>query len=248
MNDGALPLPPPALRFMNEDDERFLATGDGIVSDLLDLCGLRTDSVVLDLGSGYGRVDHALWRRGYRGDYLGLDPLRRHVKCCRRTLTKATGGALRFKHVDVENARYNPKGRLRADSVRFDVADASVDVVVVASVFTHMYPRDVRHYLSELGRLLKPSGRALATFFALDETWREAETAGRSSLPMPFELEPGCRFHRESDPLHAIGYAPTWIRGEVDGAGLRIFACRLGTWCRRAAALGYQDTFVLEHR
>ena len=132
--------------------------------------------------------------------------------------------------------------------MRFDVADASVDVVVLASVFTHMYPRDVRHYLGELGRLLKPSGRALATFFALDETWREAETADRSSLPMPFELEPGCRFHRESDPLHAIGYAPTWIRGEVDGAGLRIFACRLGTWCRRAAALGYQDTFVLEHR
>jgi len=56
MNDAALPLPPPALRFMNEDDERFLATRDGIVSDLLDLCGLRTDGVVLDLGSGYGRV------------------------------------------------------------------------------------------------------------------------------------------------------------------------------------------------
>jgi SAM-dependent methyltransferase len=63
-----LPLPPAELRFMGEDDERFAAIGDGIVVDMIELCALRADAAVLDIGSGYGRVAHALARRGFEGE------------------------------------------------------------------------------------------------------------------------------------------------------------------------------------
>jgi len=242
-----LPLPPAALRFMGEDDEQFAAIGDGIVADLIELCALRADAAVLDVGSGYGRVAHALSRRGFEGAYLGLEILPRHVAWCSEAITPASpGGRLEFRHLDVRNERYNPTGSTSATEASFGVEDASVDVAVLTSVFTHMYPAEIVRYLGELRRVLAPGARALTTFFALDETWREAQLAGPGTLPMPHVLDATCRYHSAEDPLHAIGYAPAWIRQAVSAAGLQVYATRLGDWCGRPAARGYQDTFVLE--
>jgi SAM-dependent methyltransferase len=241
-----LPLPPMELRFMGEDDDKFNAIGDMIVADMIELCALRADAAVLDVGSGYGRVAHALWRREFEGGYLGLEILRRHVDWCSEQITPASGGRLAFAHLDVRNARYNPAGATAAEDVTFDVADDSIDVAVLTSVFTHMYAVEIQRYLSELRRVLRPGARALTTFFALDETWREAQLAGQGALPMTHVLDAHCRYHNADDPLHAIGYTPAWIRGSAADAGLRVFAARLGGWCGRRGAMGYQDTFVLE--
>jgi SAM-dependent methyltransferase len=242
----SLPMPPMELRFMAEDDEKFNAIGDGIVVDMIELCALRADAAVLDVGSGYGRVAHALWRREFEGAYLGLEILKRQVDWCSAEITPASDGRLRFAHLDVRNTRYNPDGALPAEEVSFAVADASVDVAVLTSVFTHMYPAEIRRYMHELARVLAPGARALTTFFALDETWREAQLAGRGGLPMTHALDAHCRYHNADDPLHAIGYTPAWIRDAVGDAGLRVFATRLGGWCGRRAGMGYQDTLVLE--
>lgn len=231
---------------MGEDDERFLAIGADLVADLIGLCGLREDSTVLDIGSGYGRVAHALWRQGHTGDYLGLDILPQHVGWCRQTITPFTENRMRFALLDIKNARYNPTGSIPADTVTFDIRDGTIDVAVLTSVFTHMYPGEVRRYLGEVRRMLAPAGRALATFFALDDGWREVESIGRSALPMRHDLEPGVRYHDAGDPLHAIGYTPTWIHRSLADSGLRVYACALGDWCGRAASRGYQDTFILE--
>jgi SAM-dependent methyltransferase len=242
-----LPLPPVELRFMGEDDAAFRRIGDGIVEDMIELCALRADAAVLDVGSGYGRVAHSLWGHGFEGTYLGLEILPRHVAWCSDTLTPASGGLLEFGHLDVRNARYNPGGSMAASEATFAVSDGVVDVAVLTSVFTHMYAVEIERYLAELARVLRPGGRALTTFFMLDETWLECELAGRSAtLPMRFALGESCRYHNEKDPLHAIGFTPTWIRAAVADAGLRIYALRPGDWCGRRAARGYQDTVVLE--
>jgi SAM-dependent methyltransferase len=242
-----LPLPPPELRFMAEDDELFLSIGDRIVLDMIELCALRGNASVLDVGSGYGRVAHGLWRREFEGSYLGLEILQRHVTWCQDAITPASGGRLRFAHLDVRNDRYNPGGALLAEEATFDVADASVDVAVLTSVFTHMYPAEIVRYTGEIHRVLRPGGRALATFFALDETWREAQLAGRGELQMPYVLDASCRYHSAEDPLHAIAYTTSWIRATTAAAGLRVYAARLGFWCDRPAAHDFlQDAFVLE--
>jgi SAM-dependent methyltransferase len=242
----ALPLPPPNLRFMKEDDARFRAVGDEIVQDMEELCGLRPDSIVLDVGSGYGRVAHALWRHGFVGRYRGLEILPDHARWCAETLTPASGGMLVFEHLDIVNARYNPRGTIKAEELTFSDPDGGTDVAVLASVFTHMFPAEIERYMSELARVLRPSGRVLATFFMLDETWREAALSGRTAIPMPYRLGDDARYHNADDPLHAIGYAPAWIRRAAADAGLRVQATRLGHWASRpAVGPGYQDTVVL---
>jgi SAM-dependent methyltransferase len=231
---------------MGEDDADFLYKGDALVNDLREFAGLQNDSMVLDIGSGYGRVAHALWRSGYRGRYVGLEILERHVRWCETELAPLTDGRFLFRHHDVRNARYNPKGEQEATEVRFELDDGTVDVAVLTSLFTHMYPQEVAHYLAELGRVLDPArGRALVTVFLLDETWEKAEAEGKSQFPMPHELDEASRFHDDSDPLHAIGYRPEWLAARCADAGLTLETLRLGMWCGRDASAALQDMLVL---
>lgn len=122
------------------------------------------DGHLVDVGCGYGRVAHALLRAGgFRGRYLGLDILPRQIAWCQENFTPLSEGSLRFELVDIKNDRYNPAGRLSPRSVSFDVETGSADVVLLASVFTHMYADDIVHYLGEIRRMLRPEGRCLAT-------------------------------------------------------------------------------------
>jgi SAM-dependent methyltransferase len=242
-----LPLPPEPLMFMQEDYDGLRRNGEEIVVDLEDLCHLHPHSAVLDIGSGYGRLAHALWRHDYAGPYLGLELLPRHARWCEETLTPASGGVFHFHHLDIANARYNPGGKLKADELTLPVEDASVDIGVLTSVFTHMYPAEIENYLGELGRILKPGGRVLATWFIVDERWQESALAGAlKGITMEYVLQDGVRYYNAEDPLWAIGYSPAWIRRASARAGLRIQASRPGSWAGdEASGPNIQDLMIL---
>ena len=52
------------------------------------------------------------------------------------------------------------RAETKASEYTFPYEDGEFDVVVLTSVFTHMLPDDVAHYLDEIARVLKPGGRA----------------------------------------------------------------------------------------
>jgi SAM-dependent methyltransferase len=241
------PLPPAGLRFMGEDDARFMETGDQLVRDVRRWAGLTDGGVVVDVGSGYGRFAHALLRGGFRGEYFGFDILPRHVRWCQAHLTRLIRPRVRFGHLDVANARYNPKGKIRGEEVAFPVASRSADAVLLASVFTHMDEDHIFRYLSEARRVLKVGGRVLASFFLLEPQWAEAHAAGTTAYPMVHVRSPHCRYADAADPLFAIGYDLEWMVARVTELGLRLAEPpRLGQWARRAGAETWQDFLVLE--
>jgi SAM-dependent methyltransferase len=47
------------------------------------------------------------------------------------------------------------------------------DFVSALSVWTHLNEEDARFYLSEVHRVLKPNGKAIITFFLLDELYEQ---------------------------------------------------------------------------
>ena len=100
---------------MGESDQDFLALGDEFVEALTEHAGLRDDSRVLDIGCGYGRLPHALKRSGFRGTYLGIDVLEKHVRWCTNRLGEPR---FQFRHADIRNDRYNPRGSLAVDAGR----------------------------------------------------------------------------------------------------------------------------------
>ena len=116
---------------------------------------------ILDVGCGCGKMARFLVHdRELR--YVGLDVFYPSIHWCRREFARYSD-RFQFEHVDVISGLYNPEGKIRGDEVRLPVDDASVDLAICGSLFTHLLEPTFRHYLSELRRCLKPSGIALVS-------------------------------------------------------------------------------------
>jgi SAM-dependent methyltransferase len=239
-----LPLPPAALRFMNETDARFHEIG-AMNLGILRAHGFGPDTRLLDIGCGYGRLPIAVARAmAFRGEYLGVDILPRHVQWCRDTLTPRLPN-LRFEVLDIRNDRYNPKGRYDARDYRFPLPDGHFEMCCLFSVFTHMYEAEIGHYLDEIARLLAPGGLGVATFFLMDETRRARVTDPANTLAMGHVLDDHTRYHNAADPLHAIAYERDYACRLVEARGLRIRECSYGSWAGGDNG-AFQDRIVFE--
>jgi len=218
--------------------------GPRLAALVRDLCALAPDDRVLDVGSGIGRV--ALPLTGYlgpNGSYEGLDIVDEAVRWCTENITSAHPN-FRFQHAPVHNDRYNPAGTLHDSEYEFPYADASFDVVVLTSVFTHMLPAGVSQYVAEIGRVLRPGGHALITMFLLNPESDRLRVLPASTFAFPHDR--GDYSIQVVDPPEAaVAYREDFVLGLFESHGLdpRI---HYGSWCGRAEYLDLQDVLVSE--
>ena len=147
-------------------DEWFLQSGIVEALRLSARMGYNSDSKILDIGSGLGRLATGLlWEFGNAAHYLGLEVNREHVAWCMKHI-EALHPNYRFVHVDVSNERYNPEGKLKgADKIRLPVGDEQLDIVYLWGVFTNMGPEEILIYITEISCMLKPGGKCFLTAF-----------------------------------------------------------------------------------
>jgi SAM-dependent methyltransferase len=245
---GRLPLPPDRLRFMLEDDDTFIGYGHSLV-DLLRTHGFTTDSDLLDIGCGYGKLAVGLLAKGdYVGNYLGFDILPKHVGWCMATITPIDA-RLRFAHVDVRSGRYNPKGAVDPVDVVFPTADATFDYCALFSVFTHMDRRTVERYLHEIARVLRPGGVAVSSWLLFDDDRLAAVVSDRATYPLIHLNDDGSRSMEAEDPLRAIGFPIDDVVAMATKAGLEVATIERGGWpegtAERSSGSGLQDLIIL---
>jgi SAM-dependent methyltransferase len=123
---------------------------------------LPKDPVVLDIGCHCGKLARFLYLNPTL-TYIGFDVFLPAIEWCTREFGPLVGDRFRFVHADVHSEMYNPRGKIRWDVFRFPVEDASIDMAVAASLFTHLYEPEARHYLRETFRVLKKEGKALVS-------------------------------------------------------------------------------------
>jgi len=243
---GRRDFPPLRLRRYVGPLRSFESSGAEFMSYCRLLLDLRPDERFLDVGCGCGLM--ALQLRDFidgRGRYVGLDIHAPSVGWCRRHITPAHPN-FEFERIDVRSDAYNPGGRHAAEGYVFPYPDESFDAVLLKSVFTHLRPGAVENYLKETARLLAPRGRALATFFLLNE---RQESLGREGLNrIEFKYGEGIWRHayRES-PESAVAYREEFVRGLLERHGLALRRPPIyGGWSGFREGLSFQDMLLLE--
>jgi SAM-dependent methyltransferase len=224
--------------------DAYKAIGNEFLGFLIDLCGLQPGDAVLDVGCGSGRMAAPL--TGYLnryGRYAGFDVSREAVAWCTQNISKSHPN-FEFAVLDIQNGVYNPAGKYKSSDFHFPYPDEAFDVVLLASVFTHMLPSDVKHYLDEIVRVLKPGGRSLITFFLLNEESSALIKEGKALFNFEHEM-PGYRMAYADNPEAAIAYPEAFVRFLYGKTGLELQEpLRYGKWSGRTDGMSGQD-FVI---
>lgn len=100
---------------------------------------------LIDVGCGSGRLAHAL-RSEQRVAYSGFDVVPDLVGYAQKVCERPDW---RFETIS---------------SLALPVPDARGDLIVFMSVFTHLKPGEIKTYLAESARILKPGGRIVASY------------------------------------------------------------------------------------
>lgn len=240
-------VPPTELLFDGTSSrDEFIRFGEGFCRDfVINRARLQPTSAILDIGCGNGGVARPLTQfLTPPGRYEGIDVNRAGIEWLRdhyRPFPHFT-----FQHVDVRNSMYRPDGSVAADQYQLPFPDHLFDVVLLKSVFTHMLPPGVRSYLREIGRVLKPGGRAVLTFFLLSEESRACMAMGldKMGLRCEWQGDPSCRVASESVPEVTVAHDETRVREWCAAAGLVPVEISFGDWSGRPTLIGLQDVLV----
>jgi SAM-dependent methyltransferase len=240
--------PPRWLNFVGGGD--FKGIGNEFFQYFLELGQLKPNEKVLEVGCGIGRM--AVPLMGYLkdgGHYEGFDIVSHGIRWCQKKITRRAPH-FHFLLADIFNYGYNPAGKCKAKNYRFPYEDQSFDFVFLTSVFTHMLPWDMEHYLFEIHRVLKTGGRSFITYFLLNEESLDFVSSGVSSIDFKHEIDgsaayPGYRLKDPEIPEAAVAYPEKYIQELYRGSSMEICQpIRYGSWCGRKEFLSYQDIVV----
>ncbi len=242
-------VPQPALPMPSAEDAgciggAFMAVGCEFLGHFIQLAGLQTNEHVLDVGCGVGRMAFALAHYlDAAARYEGFDIVDRLIRWCQEMITPRFAN-FRFRHVAVRNQLYNPGGTLSPDGFAFPYEDSAFTFVFLTSIFTHMRPPELRHYLDEIHRVLRPGGRCLCTLFLLNDESERQISAGKSSQNLVHPLGE-CFTACAELPESAIGFPEASVLRWVAERRLNVVAQYDGSWCGRARSTSYQDMLIL---
>jgi ubiquinone/menaquinone biosynthesis C-methylase UbiE len=237
-------LPPFSLRTRTGSPIRMLGggkwtkMGEQMLQEVKDFCGLLPTHHVTEIGCSCGIVAIPLKSFLTTGTYTGLDIIPESITWCQ---THLGNEQFRFIDLNVRHDLYNPAGKGDSDHIQLPVDDNTMDVVFLVSVFTHMMPQTVQHYLQEISRILKPQGRCLATMLTKDRY-----VPGRAVFNLQYQKDDDCLCWDEENPTFAVALSSASIGAMAEHARLKVFSMSPGRWDGQTWANYLHDMYVFK--
>lgn len=215
----------------------------------------KTGNQILDIGCGTGLLGIASEPFvGDGGKYTGIDVMTEDINFCKQNFKLDN---YEFIHLDVANPTY--ASEQSSQLVPWPVKDQSQDLVTALSVWTHLSEKDANFYMKEVARVLRKDGRAIITFFCLDEDYqrslpKRSNATGRyhntSQNDWLFNVsaygsENWFTVPQASVPENAIGVTAKGIEKLLQSSGLKVAQFYSGNW-KEQPGVYFQDIFVLE--
>ncbi|WP_235299013.1 class I SAM-dependent methyltransferase [Portibacter marinus] len=236
--DSGLKVPPRGLIYTGSGD--FKETGERFVS-YFKKYGLRPNDNVLDIGSGIGRI--ALPLCGFlKGQYVGLDIMPQGINWCKKNITSKCDN-FEFRLIKAKNDLYNDQG-LDAIDIKFPVADNHFNFACLISVFTHMLPDEVEHYLEQIHKSLSSDGICFSTFFIF-----ESPNELKTNNFLEFHMQ-DARYALMDESVKSanVAYNKTYLWSIFVQKGFDVLDYRPGKWKDILAPDDFQDFVVLKKR
>ena len=217
----------------------------------------KEDNVFLDIGCGTGLLGiSSLPFIGKNGKYIGIDVSDNDIDYCLKHYPKEK---FEFIHFDINNPRYAPKQKEK--KIKWPIDNESVDFAMALSVWTHLNEADALFYFREINRILKPGGKAIITFFLLDETYTST-VEQRSMKKSKFHMTSKSKWIFEeksygsddwlkpkwaTTPESAIGITKDGLDRLVSSSELSLISYHPGNWKEIPGAY-FQDVLIFQKK
>lgn len=234
-------IPPKRYDYINIGANEQI--GEEFLKYFVEYGGLKPSDRILEVGSGFGRMAIPLTTFLTEGSYEGLEIIKDGVNWCQSQFTPRFPN-FKFHRIAVYNERYNPTGIINPVSYTFPFSDASFDFVYLTSVFTHMYPDEIQHYLNEISRVLKTGGRCFITYYLLNDL--SLNHINKNEGTYNFKYHHGSyRIEDEANPLYQIAFGESEIRAFYESSNITIKEpIYYGSWSGRTDFLSFQDIVI----
>lgn len=238
----------PPERLMNtigsHDRAHFLNSSVSFFHEFVRRGHLTSDSVILDIGSGCGRMALPFELFLQAGNYYGVDVWAEGVNWCSDNISTRSGN-MSFHLLNAANNYYFDEYKEGVENV-FSLPflkDAELDFAFAISVFTHLLENDTRAYFKELARALKPGAVAFVTGFIIDHFfWKHVSATGKHKQVK--EIDKGV-FQAYAGQDFFVGYSMEKWRAMLQESGLSVICFETGTWASKPGARPFQDTFIV---
>ena len=199
----------------------FLKSGRQTFNLLKEHAKLSPSHTVLDAGCGCGRVAlHLLDYLNDAGEYFGFDICPEHIDWSTENISQSFPNFY-FTHIDVKKRLYNPTGKFQLKEIILPYAENTFDLICAHSLFTHMLPDEMEHYISEFSRVIKPNGAFYASYYLMNDKTTEGVRKETAAFNFKYRVGECFTFDKET-PEEGIAQNESFVKKVYQRHGFKI--------------------------